>query len=167
MVIKKQTLKEATELLEDLRWPTRRPGQNSRKNIADNAKPIQAFVLGKTKSYYKPKPVDSAVSKQARMKPIKAALKKIMHEHDPNFKYTSIQLNRNVATKPHTDRNNKGLSKTIALGRHTGGGVVIEDKPGKTKTLDTNQRMVTFDGTKRHHSAKHRGDRIVAIYYTQ
>ena len=57
----------------------------------------------------------------------------MMHEHEPDFKFTSITLNKNYAAKRHRDKNNLGDSRLIAFGDFTGGEIVIEDNPTKPK----------------------------------
>eukprot|EP01047_Picozoa_sp_COSAG01_P091594 COSAG01_NODE_23163_length_826_cov_0.482806_1_plen_139_part_10 len=70
-------------------------------------------------------------------------------EHIPDFKYTSIQINRDPPPNCHIDKNNEGPSYIIGLGnyKHTaqdcyGGWLWIEGRGA----VDIKNRWVEFDG---------------------
>jgi hypothetical protein len=48
----------------------------------------------------------------------------------PDFCFTSIQVNKGYAGRPHVDRNNAGLSLVVALGDFTGGELWLASPQG-------------------------------------
>merc|ERR1719271_1535675 len=59
------------------------------------------------------------------------------HHANPDFPFTSIQVNVNYASRPHVDKNNLGESFIIGLGKYTGGSLwVHSDNGSKAHTLD-------------------------------
>lgn len=73
-------------------------------------------------------------------------LKALINNIDPDFSYTSIQVNHNVICNPHKDKNNIGRSVIVSLGDYTGSNLVIEDK-----IYDTYHQPICFDGSKLTH----------------
>ena len=94
-------------------------------------------------------------------------LKKLIKLHNPNFKYTSIQINKSVETDWHFDKGNVGLSYCLALGNFTGGGVVVRINPQKEKHYDNKRKWLYYDGHYlKHKSAPSKGTRYAIIFYT-
>ena len=89
--------------------------------------------------------------------------------HDSKFRYTSIQLNWNLNTKPHKDRSNYGSSKAIALGTFTRGGVELYFEGEEDPVIVNNRRKwLTFNGSKISHGTAPvgaKGNRFAIIYY--
>merc|ERR1719174_1485220 len=56
------------------------------------------------------------------------ALTTFFRQEKPDFKFTTIQLNKNYAAKMHVDGNNHGPSYIIGLGEYTGGEVWVMDE---------------------------------------
>ena len=60
-------------------------------------------------------------------------LQELMHAHDPSFGFDSITINKNVVTKPHIDRHNRGRSYILFLGDFEGGELV--NRKGEARCL--------------------------------
>ena len=117
-----------------------------------------------------------------------------MRSVDRNFEFTSIQVNRNYASRPHVDKNNEGMSYIIGLGRFTGGEVWVHDDsvladgewaPGRSlrlsggdvgdhykdgqnyygRVLDVYEKWVVFDGNRLHFTRPFQGERISLIFF--
>jgi hypothetical protein len=110
------------------------------------------------------------------------------HKEQPGFKFTSIQVNLNYASRAHVDRNNLGQSFIIGLGKYTGGALWLhQDDGNKPHTLDeditlspmykkgdthlgrdTNihNRWVKFDGNRLHLTRPFHGTRYSLVYFT-
>ena len=88
-------------------------------------------------------------------------LKNLIHKYHPDFEYTTIQINKNIMSPPHVDKNNIGPSYIIGLGDYTGGKLCIEGRPYNIKN-----RWRYFDGTKGHWVEKFTGTRYTIIYFT-
>ena len=94
------------------------------------------------------------------------ALQKIIKILDPNFKYTTITINKNVKAQPHRDRFNSGMSLIIGFGDYEGGGLYVEEEIGGYKLHDIKQNFLYFDGVqKTHYTEYFTGERWTAIYY--
>ena len=81
--------------------------------------------------------------------------------YEPNFKYTSIQVNKNVMSQPHVDKNNVGPSYGIAIGDFTGGELVIEGQ-----SFNIKNKWKKFNGTLGHWITPFKGTRYSLIYFT-
>jgi len=85
-----------------------------------------------------------------------------------DFKFTSIQFNRNYKIKKHIDRNNEHDSYIIALGDYTGGELLVyfDGKDNPPTPVDIKNKFYTFDGSKYWHEvAPFEGNRISLVYY--
>ena len=91
----------------------------SRGNVKpDGALCISAFPMGAVLNYMS----GIMCSRTLRIWPnLAKALTQWMHQYNPDFKYTTMQLNRDYAAKMHVDGNNHGPSMVIALGDFLGG----------------------------------------------
>lgn len=90
-------------------------------------------------------------------------LKTLINNIDPDFTYTSIQINHNVTCNPHKDKNNVGKSIIISVGDYTGCDFVIEND-----IYDTYHQPVSFDGSKLTHWNTNDllGDKFSIVFYT-
>lgn len=106
----------------------------------------------------------------------------------PDFIFTSIQVNKNYASRPHVDKNNLGKSLILGLGDYRDGQLWVHDDEGKEtlelkesitsaynytagkqisgSILDCHDELVEFDGTKLHYTLPFVGDRYTLIYFT-
>ena len=141
---------------------TKFPKNQSRKNISNES--TTSFVLGDV-NYRGQKYLGGKTRGPSRFNkkfPILFdLLKKLIHNHNPNFEYTTIQVNKNVISMPHIDKNNVGPSFGIALGNFTGGELVIEGKPH-----DIKDKFLKFNGTLGHWIIPFEGTRYSLIYFT-
>ena len=85
------------------------------------------------------------------------------HDDLKNIAFTSIQINHNTISAPHTDNNLIGTpSIAIGLGDYSGGRLRLE---GATQPLNINDRAVVFDGRKIHSSGLFNGDRWSLVLF--
>ena len=89
-------------------------------------------------------------------------LKQLMHSHDPDFKFTTITVNKNFKCLPHYDGNNVGDSYIIGLGDYKHGEINVEGKK-----YDIHNKFLTFNGSKMKHWVEPwtGGDRYTLVYY--
>ena len=138
------------------------PKRMSRKNISD--KPIEGFCLGEV-NYRGQKYLDYRTKGPSKYNTIYPELLDMLNNlvinHDPDFMYTTIQINKNVLSPPHIDKNNVGLSYIIALGDFKGGELVIEGCKH-----DIKNKFFKFDGNLGHWTAPFMGTRYSIIFFT-
>lgn len=160
-------MNEVLEELENIQFNVRKPmfKDNTRKNILGGQdKEIEAIVLGLTRDYAKPNLVPSKYTRMDKYKRLHTLLKKLIKEKDPNYKYTTIQVNKNVETAFHKDKNNIGKSYCLSLGDFTGGALELKKGNGIIP-LNTKNRMVLYDGTIEHRTGKYKGTRYAIIWF--
>lgn len=137
------------------------PNSTSRKNVSD--KPVQAFALGYVPyrgiAYARGKPFGESKF-NLKFDRLYATLNAFMKWLSPEFKYTTIQINKNVKCKPHTDRYNVGSSVLLAVGNFTGGELVIEGEKYKVKN-----KPILFNGKEPHWTTAFRGKRYSIIFF--
>ena len=106
----------------------------------------------------------------------------------PAFEFTSIQVNKNYASRPHVDKNNLGESLIIGLGDYTDGDIWVHDPEGVVpfelrediscmyhyeagvtyngSWLDIHNKWIHFNGNRLHFTQPFTGDRFTLVYYT-
>jgi hypothetical protein len=106
----------------------------------------------------------------------------------PDFLFTSIQVNKNYASRPHVDKNNLGQSLILGLGDYTDGQLWVHDDKGDVPlelkedifsayryrsgksysgtVLDCRNEIIEFDGTKLHYTLPFTGDRYTLVFFT-
>ena len=159
MTINKRNVKKLVlQSLEETVFPINK----TRLNICDN--PTQAFALG-TVNYRGQKSVGYKTQGESKynnkFSELFSLIKKLIFLYKPNFEYTTIQVNKNILSKPHVDKNNIGSSYIIALGEFIGGELVIEGKKYKI-----HNRWKHFDGTKGHWVNDFKGTRYSLVFFT-
>jgi hypothetical protein len=89
-------------------------------------------------------------------------LKQLMNEHDPNFEYTTMTLNKNFQCTRHIDSNNVGESYIIGFGNYKGGELNIENVK-----FDIKHKFHKFNGSELYHWVEPwtDGDRYSVVYY--
>eukprot|EP00928_Gymnodinium_smaydae_P019678 TRINITY_DN17559_c0_g1_i2.p1 TRINITY_DN17559_c0_g1~~TRINITY_DN17559_c0_g1_i2.p1 ORF type:complete len:1353 (+),score=171.90 TRINITY_DN17559_c0_g1_i2:34-4059(+) len=173
------------EVLERMEWPLNK----SRKNVLPNGKSaVPSFAIGLVTDYAR----GLACSSTIRTRPnLTRLLTKFATQHNPDFCFTTIQLNRDYAAALHTDRNNHGPSMGIALGSYTdGGGLWVLDETNgnhvlevsrhvrgwpelevgshvKGRVLDLAYKWQRFDGNTPHEVLQFNGPRISIVYFTR
>eukprot|EP00434_Breviolum_minutum_P039609 symbB.v1.2.035177.t2/scaffold4679.1/size42772/5 len=116
--------------LNQITWPN----CFTRNNVRPDGAPfIEAFPLGVVLNYA----LGLVCSRPTRLWPnLTKLLAKFIAEEQPDFRYTTVQLNKNYATKMHVDGNNHGPSYIIGLGDYTGGEVWILDEENGTVEVE-------------------------------
>lgn len=102
----------------------------------------------------------------ARFPQLLRACKALIRERDPTFTYNCIQVNKNQQTAPHRDRNNKGPSYIVGLGKYTGGNVVVVGEDGGKKSFNVRHRFVKFNGQNVHYTEPFKGTRYTLVFFT-
>lgn len=157
------------EILEELRgikfFPFTIPKRdNTREKVCENPNnKIYAFCLGKARQYNRKYLVDCARNK--RYSKLLTKLRTAIKLFNPDFKYTSIQINKNVKCKTHRDKNNVGASVALSLGDFTGGGIIQYNLDGTEKFIDTHNCFKYQDGDIPHTTAEFTGERYALIFY--
>lgn len=144
-----------------------------RRNVKRGGKVLRGLVLGKIRNipYYVnkglPKVGESNASKKPKYQELKKVVWKVMKDRDPNFKFSSVQINKNYRMAKHTDARNVGVSYILGLGNYTGGEVIVYDKDGKNpKKIDIKNKFAKFNGSiLPHETAPYKGTRYTLVYY--
>jgi hypothetical protein len=152
--------------LSEMTWPTVL-SSSTRRNIGSTKR--HAFCLGSVRKLdVFGELVHSQYNKKHPL--LLSMLKKLMSLRDPNFKYTTIQLNSNLQTNPHYDKNNIGVSYCLALGKHTGGGLALYSNGANDSVpnvVNNKRKWVQYDGSKILHGSApvKSGNRYAIIYF--
>lgn len=145
---------------------------HSRANIINNDKSKKLYTMnfGIVRNYFKPKGQNLVLSKESRQPtklPIWNALKQLIKEHNPNFKYTSILINNDVKTEYHFDKNNNGNSYCIGIGDFKGGGIDFKISNG-VKNINNHNKWLYYNGKDwEHKTGSYTGNRYAIIYYSK
>jgi|TARA_R110002020_G_scaffold201817_4_gene404634 hypothetical protein len=152
--------------------------KQGRKNItADYKGANKGVVLGKVRDFGAPREkqitkgkvniVTSRLTNTPKYNPLFEEASKLMEQHNPNFKFTSIQINENQQTAKHKDGYNVGHSYIIGLGDYTGGEVRLYTKDGKSyKDINIKNRWATFNGSELpHETVPFKGTRFTLVFY--
>jgi len=144
-------------------------GKTEQTYYANNS----GFVLGKVRTWAPTKEgktgvIDSKKSNTPKYKELFQEASKLMRLHNPNFKFTSIQFNKNQKTKKHTDSKNVGKSYIIGLGDYNGGDVRLYTKKGDSyRDIDIKNRFATFNGSELEHETRpFTGERYTLVFYS-
>ena len=154
------------EALRELDFPT----NVSRKNVLQPSQTSYKGLINNTGYWVnkgKPKQDLSRYTKQEKYKDIYKKAKALMKRHNPKFKYTSIQFNKNQRTARHKDARNATDSYIIALGDFTGGELRIWDEQTKTyKDYNIKNKFLRFNGAKFEHETRpFKGERYSLVFY--
>lgn len=91
--------------------------------------------------------------------------KEFMNSHKPNFKFSSVYVNRNVVCKKHLDAKNSGESLLVGLGNYTGGQTTLFID-GKSKKFHIKSQSLIFNGSEiPHQSEKFKGIRYSLVFF--
>jgi RNA recognition motif-containing protein len=88
----------------------------------------------------------------------------LMRAIDPNFNFTSIQVNKGFRGSPHRNDQSAGPQYVISVGDYSGGELRIHGNEGVTE-VDVNGRYVRFDGRYLHEVTPHTGVRYSIVFY--
>jgi hypothetical protein len=157
------------EELESIKFPL----ATSRNNIKRGGKSTMGFVLGKVRNrgsglnYDKRVIRDSRRTSEEKYAKVYELAKALIKKEKPNFKYNSIQFNKNARTARHKDGFNVGVSAMITLGDFTGGNLLVFDENEKNpQSVKTKNRWVIFNGSKfPHETEPFKGTRYSLVFY--
>ena len=164
------------EMLREFKWPrTERPNvvRESHKNREGERRGYEGFALGKVTSWAGKgenagyKQILSMKTREKKYKKLFKETKKLMKLKDPEFKFTSVQYNKNNRAARHKDSKNVGISYIIGLGNYTGGELIIYDKNEKNPVKhNIKNKFYTFNGSiYPHETAKFKGERYTLVFY--
>lgn len=168
----KPLMEEIDRLFSEIsNFPKKDPYRNTsgKKHSVKEGEKVEAFIFGKVRQYDKKNLVNSTITSSGKYEELENKLKELMKLHNPNFRYTSIQINKSVETSWHFDRGNVGLSYLIGFGKFKGGGVVVKIRDDKELFVDNHHRWLYFDG----HNLEHKsapitsGVRYAVIFFTK
>jgi len=171
-------MSQKQKVLEILKKVSPLPKQGRDNITADRKGNNKGVVLGKVRFFGasreeqsvkgKDPIVTSRLTNTPKYKPLFEEASKLMRQHNPNFKFTSIQINENQKTSKHKDGYNVGKSYIIGLGDYTGGEVRLYTKDGdKFKDINIKNRWATFDGSElEHETTPFKGERYTLVFYS-
>lgn len=134
-----------------------------RKNISPDA--YDYLLFGKNHSLSKGKRVSVNNTKFPKLFEL---LQKIIKDHDKDFHYTGIIVNKNKKCNIHKDKGNIFKSYIIGLGNYEGGELMIENhRTGDISKYNIKNKWLKFDGCKNYHwTNKFKGERYSIVYFT-
>ena len=168
------------ELLRDTSFPKNITRKNiMRKEHKENKAIYEGFVLGKINliPHMWKKDKNGKIIKQQqsnrtsdpRFVRLFKESKKLMKIHDPDFKFTTIQYNKNMRAARHVDGRNVGISYIVGLGDYTGGDLIIYDNaknPTGAVRNDLQGNFLSFNGSKYlHEVAPFKGERYTLVFF--
>ena len=161
------------KLLEILR-STNFPLNESRKNVMKKGQvSYEGFVLGMINlipywANIKGHKQDLSVrTKDPKFKELYNNTRLLLKLHDPKFKYTTIQYNKNHKCAKHKDGRNVGESYIIGLGNYTGGELMVWDKNDKNPVKhNIRNKFLKFNGSEHFHETQpFKGERYTLVYF--
>ena len=90
--------------------------------------------------------------------------KALLKSHAPRYAFHSVTINKNHASAKHVDRNNKGFSYIIGLGKYTGGQLVFDSGPYKG-VHNIKNKWLKFKGDHPHWVKPFKGERYTLVFY--
>jgi len=83
-------------------------------------------------------------------------MKNLIKDVDPDFTFTSLQVNKNFTGHPHTDKNNQSYQYALSIGEVVGGYLVVStDEPLSYVAHKTLGRLTKVDGRHTHWVSQH------------
>lgn len=129
-----------------------------RKNINNGLKP-QSMILGFRKWFINR---EYGLSANTPKNPdLYSKLQELMRNHDPEFEFSSITINKNFLCQPHKDKGNNGESYIIGFGDYKDGELNIEGNKH-----DIKYKFLKFDACKNTHWVEpFEGNRYTAVFF--
>ena len=131
--------------------------KSPRKYVMGHSAFIGAFRRGISKWSLTPEGSDIAI-----------ALNTVLRNYRPDFRFTSLVVNRNTQSQKHKDTKNCGASVIAAVGDFTGGDLEIWLDPDSETptTIPIRNRLVSFFGYRNFHKNNHwEGERWSIIWF--
>mmetsp|Transcript_55761 Transcript_55761/g.130112 ORF Transcript_55761/g.130112 Transcript_55761/m.130112 type:complete len:482 (-) Transcript_55761:118-1563(-) len=89
-----------------------------------------------------------------------------------DFTWSSVQITKNLKTKRHKDKNNRGISLMFTVGDHRDGELFIDDETGeaelegvKGNKIEVRNSLKFFDGNHKHGTMPFSGKRYAIILF--
>ena len=167
-------MSQKEKVLELLKKVSPLPKQGRNNITADKKGENKGVVLGKVRDFLGHGKgnkagdiVTARLTNTPKYNPLFEEASKLMKQHNPGFKFTSIQINENQKTSKHKDGYNVGKSYIIGLGDYTGGEVRVYTKDGKSyKDINIKNRWATFNGSElEHETLPFKGTRFTLVFY--
>ncbi len=92
-------------------------------------------------------------------------VKKYAEEVMPDFKFTTITINRDIVCLPHTDKYNQSDSMIVAFGDYTEGGNLYIRINGKDKKFCIKNSPLIFNGRNLHWNDEANGRRYSLVFF--
>lgn len=162
--------KKVIKLLRETNFPQ----NTSRKNVMrTDQTSYEGFVLGMINliPYWAKKKGNkqqlSVRTKDPKFKELYKNSIKLLQLKDSEFKFSTIQYNKNQRAAKHKDGRNVGESYIIGLGNYTGGELMIWDENDKNPVKhDIRNKFLKFNGSKHFHETQpFKGERYTLVYF--
>ena len=150
------------------------PHNISRRNVMrTDQKSYEGFVLGKINliPYWQKKKGRkqdlSTRTKDPKFRKLYRNTRLLLNLHDPKFKFTTIQYNKNQRAAKHKDGRNVGVSYIIGLGNYTGGELIVYDEDDKNPVKhNIRNKFYKFNGsTHFHETSPFKGERYTMVFF--
>ena len=164
----KQILKEIYEELEAITIPTTysstsvKGHYHARKTGSTNQKYGRQTCFGLT-NYRGKQRTSKSTKKYPYILPL---FTRFIQSHRPDFKFSSVYVNRNVVCKKHLDSKNVGESLLVGIGDYYTGGQTTLYINGKPTIFNIKSQSLIFNGSEiPHQSEKFEGTRYSLVFY--
>lgn len=148
-------LNEITDMLKKITFVK----TNNRKNINNQIAPL-SMIMG-----YRKWCSDYGLSAASKKYPLLyEKIKELIADHDPDFEFTTITMNKNFKCQPHKDGKNIGNSYIIGLGDYDDGELNVENEK-----IDIKHKFYKFNGSEKTHFVEDwkNGDRFTLVFYNR
>lgn len=142
--------------------------QQDRTNVGK----YQGFVLGMVNSWAGKgdkagrRQLISRKSEQPKYQHIMKISFDLMKNYDKDFKFSTIQFNKNKQMPKHIDGRNIGESYILGLGDYKGGELIVYDEYDNPSKIDIKNKFYKFNGSKYYHeTAEFTGNRFTLVFY--
>tara|TARA_R110000772_G_scaffold25718_2_gene66834 strand:- start:10105 stop:10584 length:480 start_codon:yes stop_codon:yes gene_type:complete len=157
-------MEKLLEVLSQLEFP-----QVMRENVGGK---YEGFVLGLVNSWAGKGEkagsiqIPSRRTEMGKYEEIKLLSFDILKKYDPEFKFTTIQFNKNKKMVKHIDGRNIGESYILGLGDYEGGELIVYDNNDIPTKHDIKNKYFKFDGSKYYHEVgDFTGNRYTLVFY--
>jgi hypothetical protein len=131
-------------LLQTINWTQHR--NHGRPHVSDDA----CFSVSFGRCFIRSQGYGTCAA-NAKYPEVFRVLQELMHRHNPQFTYSTINVNYNLLCKPHCDKNNRGDTYIVALGHFAGGELVVQSSDGRAETTyDIHNKWLRFNGNTLH-----------------
>ena len=151
-----------TELIDGIRGFPKSTRYNTRHMAEIKEKTMkEAVCLGAIHSFRSGTNISVNTSNN-KLSKLQFALIKLVEIYKPNFKFTSIQINKNFTSGTLHIDGNVGPSLTLSVGDFEGGQLYINNRG----CVDTHNKLVLFNGQEPHMALPYTGKRYSFVFFT-